>query len=511
MTVLTARGSPLERDFSFGVVQQLFAPLRLGAPGADRELLDGAAALALRALGSSRGDGIMLADASFATLHGLYWLVANVSSETPALLLIDDCHWADGPSLRFLAFVGARLDGLRVVVVTTRRTGDPTAEPELLREVRGLASATLHPALLGPTATATLVRRSLGEHSTDRFCDACHDATGGNPLLVQTLASALTADGVAPERRGSRSGRPVRSRCGRGPSGAAIGSVSRRRRMSSPEPWRSSVTARRCGRFRHSRGYRSRRRPALPTNCGRPPFSLRAASCASPIRFCVPQWHDAMGEDERALAHAEAAAVLAADGAPPDRLALHLIRTHPVGDPRTAATLQEAARLAVQRGAVDTAGRYLVRALAEPPPSTMRGTLQVELGLAYLAERRDAEAIRLLADGVTAVELTERPAAALLAGRALGIAGHFVEAAAVLESAVPGSGCPDRCRAHRWKPSCSRTRGCWPAGLGCVGPGWALPGGRLRHRAIGRELMRVHLAVRALGRAPSQAPGVGLA
>ncbi len=508
MTVLAARGSALEGDFSFGVVQQLFEPLGLGSPVADRELLDGAASLALRAFGQSLGQGVPSADASFATLHGLYWLVANLSAQTPVLLLVDDCHWADGPSLRFLAFLGARLDELRVVALVARRTGDPAAEPELLLELLGLAGGTLRPALLGPSATARLVREMVGEQATERFCAACHAATGGNPLLVRTLVAGLGAEGVpetdeAVEQVGTFGLDAVASlltqQLARFPPGADA--VARALTvLGDGAPLRQVSTLAR-----------------LPLDATAVlADSLRSASILAPgseLRFAHPilraAVEDAMGEDERALAHAKATAVLAADGAPPDRLALHLIRTHPVGDPDTAATLQQAARLAVQRGALDIAGQYLVRALAEPPPTRLRGSLLVELGLAYLAERRGSQAIQLLTDGVATIHVTERPAAALLAGRALGIAGHFVEAAAVLESAVPASGprtdveliVEAELLANSWLLA-DRARAAWDR-VGQYQEESAPPG-------VGRDLMRVHLAVRALGRAGSQASGSAL-
>ena len=34
-------------------------------------------------------------DTSFAVLHGLYWLVANLAARRPLLIAVDDAHWAD--------------------------------------------------------------------------------------------------------------------------------------------------------------------------------------------------------------------------------------------------------------------------------------------------------------------------------------------------------------------------------------------------------------------------------
>ena len=96
MRVLTARGGEREHEFSFGVVRQLFEPVLALAPREEREeLLVGAAALAAplfdeRAL----SDPEALADNSFATLHGLFWLAGNLATRQPLLLAVDDLHWA---------------------------------------------------------------------------------------------------------------------------------------------------------------------------------------------------------------------------------------------------------------------------------------------------------------------------------------------------------------------------------------------------------------------------------
>ena len=169
LTVLAARGVPLEQNFSFGAVRQLFEPLAL--PSADCPATTtfspvqplwrcGLWEKESRARENPAAPSAQ--DLLFSTLHGLYWLTANLASRAPLLLIVDDCQWVDGASLRFLAHLGARLDGLRVLVVVAVRSGDPSAYPELVGEVRSLATnAPIRPSLLGTGAAARLVRADL--------------------------------------------------------------------------------------------------------------------------------------------------------------------------------------------------------------------------------------------------------------------------------------------------------------------------------------------------------------
>ena len=169
---------------------------------------------------------------------------------------------------------------------------------------------------------------------------------------------------------------------------------------------------------------------------------LRAASLLAPsteLAFAHPivrvAAEETMGSEERALAHARAARLLAGEGAAPDRLALHLLHAHPRGDADVVATLRAAAFIAAGRGAPETAATYLRRALDEPPPRVSRGQVLLELGLAEMAARRDPQAVEQLHEAVAVIEVpSERLAAALSAGRALGVAGYFQDAATILES-----------------------------------------------------------------------------
>src|SRR5262249_55146555 len=155
------RAVPLEREFSYGVVRRLFEPLTLQP---DDSLMEGAARLAGPVLAApGDGEGTTREDVSSASLHGLYWLTANLASRSPLLLAVDDCQWADAASLRFLASLDARLEGLRAIVLVALRSGEATSEPELIGElVAQAAREPLRPRPLGPAAASELVRAEVG-------------------------------------------------------------------------------------------------------------------------------------------------------------------------------------------------------------------------------------------------------------------------------------------------------------------------------------------------------------
>ncbi len=194
LTVLDSRGGELEREFSFGVVRQLFEePLRRLDPGRRAALLDGAAGIAGSLLGLVTPPVAGAADPSFAALHGLYWLTANMAEDAPLCLFVDDCHWADEASLHFVSYLAGRLEGLAVLVVLTIRPDD--ARGNVLDRLSGLPEAkSLTPRPLNRDGTAKLVRRSI--EASDAFCDASHHATGGNPFLLRELLLAIEAEGI---------------------------------------------------------------------------------------------------------------------------------------------------------------------------------------------------------------------------------------------------------------------------------------------------------------------------
>ncbi len=193
--VLTTCGGELEREFPFGLVRRLLEARAVRAPQAEREsLIRGHAALAGSLLGLSPApDESPLAD-EFHLIHSLYWFVANLADESHLVLIADDLQWADDLSLRFLLYLAQRLADLQVTIIGAVRTGDPAAEAELVARLLLQADRSLRPAELTVAGVRKLFMTVLPDVAENATVVAeSWTATGGNPFLLNQLATAMSA------------------------------------------------------------------------------------------------------------------------------------------------------------------------------------------------------------------------------------------------------------------------------------------------------------------------------
>jgi len=434
VTVLRARGGPLERDAAWGVARQLFEPLRSSEVWG--ELAVGAAALAVRALDPVAAEPATGGDAMYAAARGLVWLAVNLAARGPALLVVDDVHWADAQSLRWLAQLTRDLDGVALGVVCAVRSGEPPAEPGLLAELVAAApEPPVRPRPLGLPAAETLVRERMPQASAS-FAAACHAVTAGNPFLLQVLLGQLAADGTVPGDEAARRlggfgpeqvARTVDRQLARLPAGAgalahAVAVLGRR------APLRHAAALAGLSQPRAARLADALRAAALLEQCE--DLTLTHPLVESAL-------YAAMAPGERGLWHARAARILEGDRADPEVIAVHLLRAAPAGNPAAVSTLRQAAARASTRGAPDAAAAFLRRALAEPPASAYDDAgLRLDLGLALAADL-NAEAPRVLLEAVERADSPgQRSAIALRGARAMGLAGHISDAAALCRAAL---------------------------------------------------------------------------
>lgn len=427
--VLTARGTELERELPFGVMRQLLDPaLRACGPRERERLLDGAAAMALPALEEHPSAGHIDA---FAVFAGLYWLIAGIAATVPLQLCVDDLHWADEPSLRALAYLLVRLDGVDGQLCVTLRPHEPGSEQALIDELVAAApAAVIRPAPLGSQDAASLLRALLGDRADDQFCAACHASTDGNPLLLSELARELEARAIEPSAAAAASVPTVIPR-GLGPTFL--------RRVVRVHPDAPVVTQ---AVAILGDGAECAHVAALaeldPGTCNAMLDELVRVGIlaeADPPRFEHPLVRAAIAAaatpEERATLHLRAARLLAADGAAPDRLAVHLTEVPHAGDEWVVHTLRTAAAETLSRGVPALAARFLRRALYEPPPEAWRPQLLLAAGQAE-GRAGDRRAVAHLREALeTAADDATQAHAALALIQLLGRSGELSAGAEV--------------------------------------------------------------------------------
>jgi DNA-binding CsgD family transcriptional regulator len=382
MLVLTARGAELERDYPLGLARQLLERTLRELPERERrKLTQGAGAAGAAALGSEPSPGGTVAmDAGFGVLHGLYWLVADLAARCPVALVVDDAHWGDPLSLRFLAYLAPRIAELRALLAIVGRDVEIASQEVLAGLAVDQASQVMRPGELSVAACALMAEDLLGAAPDAQFATACHTATVGNPLLLRELLAAVAVEDVAPTAANVEQIEKIGS--------LALAGVIRRTLLRLPasaaQVARSVAVLGSGTQVRHAAALAQIDADHVATTCA----SLAAANvfaAGERLEFVHPLLESAIYEDipatERLVAHARAARVLSDADAPVAAIAAQLLRCEPLGEEWAIGRLREAARDATSRAAPEIAARYLRRALEEPGGSK-DAELLFELGQA---------------------------------------------------------------------------------------------------------------------------------
>jgi DNA-binding CsgD family transcriptional regulator len=440
MRVLAARGGELEGEFAYGIVRQLFEPLlAVVSPDLRVELLSGPAALIASLLGASQPAGSQdaAAEGSFAIAHGLYWLAANVALQRPTLLAVDDLHWADTPSLRWLLYLTRRLEGVPLLVVAATRPPegeghDPMLVAELIADPE---AAAIRPEPLGRASIAVLARELHGLEPDEAFCAALQTATGGNPLFVGAVLDAVAREGTSPTAEHAARLLEI------GAQGVSrvVGLRLARLRPAALALLRAASVLGDGVELRHAAALAGVEAGELgPAAAALVRLDLLRRE--DPLEFFHPVVRRAVYETldvvERDAAHRLAAALLLQAGAPPESAAVHLLRVAPQADPFVVSTLRQAAERSLAQGAADAAVGYLARALEEQLDPAARAEVLVELGLAERRTNGPAAADHLRAGLELLADPTRRGAVALELGRALWFTDRIADALAVIEQGL---------------------------------------------------------------------------
>ncbi|MGI5452025.1 AAA family ATPase [Streptomyces sp. CA-249302] len=384
-TVLSARGGDQEQRVAFHVARQLLQPQFAGAAETDlRASLGSWYDIVGPALGLCAPTAGAPPDQQ-GLRDGLDWVLTHLAAlRAPMVLVLDDAHWADPESLRWLAAFAPRAEQLPLLVVVAYRPDELPDHAESFRGLPGRAGGRpldLEP--LSAVAVARLVRETLGAHADDAFCRECWAVTAGSPFETVELIAKVRDRGVSPTEAGAHLLRDL---------AAAVkgsGLIARLERLGTSTvrfAWACAV----LGTEIH---------PLLAAavaglgheEAADAADALRGARVltgADTLEFVHPliatAVYRAIPPATRVALHGQAAWCVINDGQGPSAAGRHLLETHPDGDNWVVQQLRAAAEETLRAGAPDAARSYLARALREPPPFEDRAAVLYELGSASL-------------------------------------------------------------------------------------------------------------------------------
>ncbi|MBT1090510.1 AAA family ATPase [Streptomyces sp. Tu102] len=453
-TVWSARGSETLSSVPFNVVRQLLQPALLSLmPEEAREYLGDWYDIAGPALGITE-PGDRQADPQ-GVCDGLVAAVRRLARrDWPLVLLIDDAHWADQETLRWLAAFAEHVGEQNVLVVVARRPGE-TSSGDSARHLDSVAAAGSSVATLSaltPDATTGLTRATLGAHADAPFCREVWAVTGGNPYETVELLAKVHDSEFEPTESAAAELRAL-NRAARG--GGLVARLETLGIEATRFAWAAAILgtgisvdlvaelatmnldeAVRCAEKLRTARILTESDPAG----GRPDdgeLQFVHPLIATAVYNSIP---DAL----RTAMHGIAARVVTDNGHGAAVAARHLLEVHPDDDEELVEQLREAAREHLAVGAPDAACRCLERALLEPPLPAVHARVLHELGCATLLTAPAKTIDHLQAalampglDGDARVDAVYRLSQALLHNDQLEEAVRTVEAEAARHPAGP--------------------------------------------------------------------------
>lgn len=139
-----------------------------------------------------------------AVAHRLYRAAVRLATARPLVMAVDDVHWCDEETLRWLDFLLRRADGLPVAVVLTRCPEHPGPADTLVRELMTRCrSEVVLVEPFGPDEVAHVLARRLGRTPDPAFTMACLRLSGGSPRVLDQLLASAASHHIAPDDPGA--------------------------------------------------------------------------------------------------------------------------------------------------------------------------------------------------------------------------------------------------------------------------------------------------------------------
>jgi tetratricopeptide (TPR) repeat protein len=144
--------------------------------------------------------------ARFALFDAVTVFLRNTAAREPLVVLLDDLHTADLPSLLLLAFLARALSETRVLVITTHHEAGPRRGPEVeavFGELTRFGARFDLGGLEDDDLRALVIHRS-GADPSEELVHTLHQLTEGNPFYSDEVVRLLVAQGRIDQPLGER-------------------------------------------------------------------------------------------------------------------------------------------------------------------------------------------------------------------------------------------------------------------------------------------------------------------
>ena len=140
------------------------------------------------------------AQARFRMFDSIRQFIASLSGQQAILIVLDDLHWADAPSLRLLEFLAPEIAANKVMVVGTYRPTELSRQHPLSDTLGGLARARHVARLdlggLNAEEVRAFITDATGAQPPEWLSQSLHRQTEGNPLFLREIVRFLEHQGL---------------------------------------------------------------------------------------------------------------------------------------------------------------------------------------------------------------------------------------------------------------------------------------------------------------------------
>ena len=145
--------------------------------------------------------------ARFRLFDSITSFLNSAGQRQPLVLVLDDLHWADGPSLLLLEFVAKELGAARILLLGTYRDMELSRQHPLAEALGELTRESLFQRILLRGLTledvGSFIELTSGMPPPSGLPEAVHTQTEGNPLFVTEVVRLLVQEGELSQERES--------------------------------------------------------------------------------------------------------------------------------------------------------------------------------------------------------------------------------------------------------------------------------------------------------------------